>query len=738
MKRLFTAAALALLFAAAPCAAQGQGGAQTAGRMDDMTAEQKAAAKALRLTGTLSVRGNSDFRQMRDLCWQLKDADLSGADCRRIPKNAFHSRHTLASVLLPDNTEEIGTQAFYACTALGKMELPRSVQRVGDGAFLSCTALEEVTINGAPVLGDFAFACLSSLKKLTVNSRVPPQATASTFEGVDRKRCKLVVPKGAEWAYRRAEGWRRFFVEEPRTDYEVCRPADCLVPVPSKLEVSTDADPLEVKRHWEVASAAGLGNECDMAEEVLRARIGDDFIPKKNAKGRRDPRLTLALDSTLSDAEAYTLRVKEDGVEIHGGSAAGVFYGLMTLDQLLRGSGETACCDALPQLALADAPRTHVRELMVDPARIFIPLDALKGFVAEMARYKYNYLHLHLVDDQAWRIEIKKYPLLTSLSSARTGMDDMQMPISGYYTQDEMRDLVAYAARYHVQIVPEIEMPGHEVAAVHAYPQLTCGAKQVPIRTTCGVSNELLCPGNEFTYEFLGNVFRELADVFPCKYVHLGGDEAGQPALDCWTTCEKDKALKAKLGITTTDRSENWRLQEYMFDRIIDTLQTKYGKTPMFWYETDFKNIQPGCVTFAWRHGLTKTALDAAVANKAKIMLCPGEHCYLDYPMAGGDMPEVNWGMPVTSLRQTYSLDPAWGMDARFESENLFGVAGTLWSESINSPERIYYQAFPRALALAEAGWSEQKNRSWESFVTRLRPLLRDMQRRGVTYSMEF
>ena len=196
--------------------------------------------------------------------------------------------------------------------------------------------------------------------------------------------------------------------------------------------------------------------------------------------------------------------------------------------------------------------------------------------------------------------------------------------------------------------------------------------------------------------------------------------------------------MKKKLGITTTDRSENWKLQGYLFDRVIDLLRTQYHKTPMFWYETDFKKIQPGCVTFAWRAGLTKEALGAAVENNARILLCPGEHCYFDYPMAKGDMPEVNWGMPVTSLKAAYDLDPAWGMGEEFEKNNLFGVAGTLWSECINSPERIYYQAYPRALALAEAGWSLQKNRSWEGFLTRLKPTAKDMMRRGITFSMEW
>lgn len=506
--------------------------------------------------------------------------------------------------------------------------------------------------------------------------------------------------------------------------------AQNLIPIPFSVK-TTGEQPLVWLNVGSIEAPAELQNEREHLERILNERCG---ITALNEQGTA--RIVLGIDSTLSDDEAYTLQLNADGVRINGKTAAGVFYGLMTMEQLMIDNQASARCVQTAAVDITDKPRTHVRELMVDPCRIFVPFERLKELVPEMARYKYNSIHLHLVDDQAWRIEIKKYPELTANGSSRVGMDDMQMPISGFYTQDQMREFVAYAAKYHVMVVPEIEMPGHEVAAVHCFPELTCGGKKVPIRTTCGVSNELLCPGNEFTYTFLGNVFREIADVFPCKYIHLGGDEAGSPALGCWTNCEKDKALKRKLGIKEDRREDNWKLQEYLFNRIIDTLQTKYNKVPMFWYETDFKRIQPGCVTFAWRNGLTANALNAAVENNAKIMLCPGEHCYFDYPMRSGDMPETNWGMPVTTLEATYSLDPSWGKGEDFEENNLFGVAGTLWSECINSPERIFYQAFPRALALAEAGWSPQKNRSWNGFLKRLRPVLLDMQRRSITFSM--
>lgn len=724
MKRIFLLSAAAIVSAALS--------AQTVAKMSDMKPETKAMAVSLKLTGELTTEGNSDYRQLRDLCFQLRDLDLSDANSTVLPKNAFHSRHQLERIKLPKILKTIESQAFFACDKLQEITIPASVTSIGEAAFSGCKGLESVVIEGTPVLGEYAFARLEGLKTVKVNSKVPPRADVSTFYGINRSQVKLIVPKGAEAAYKKAPGWSRFFAE-PKTAKEVSDPSMCLAPYPMEMNVMKGAKGIDVQTAWNIVAAEGLQNEQNQARRMLTERIGN--IVNNRQRGIV---LNLSLDQSLTDNEAYTLAVDAKGVTIKGKTAQGVFWGLMTLDQILRGSGNKECVDIIPQLTIKDAPRTHVRELMVDPARTFIPFDDLKAFIPEMARYKLNALHLHLVDDQAWRIEIKKYPQLTEQASSRWGQDDMLAPYKGFYTQEQMRELVKYAATYHVEIVPEIEMPGHEVAAISVFPELTCHQRQVPVRTTCGVSNELLCPGNDFTYEFLGNVFKEITDIFPSKYIHLGGDEAGNPALDCWTDCPKCKALKRKLGIPSTDRSENWKLQGYLFDRIIELLRDTYHKTPMFWYESDFKEIQPGCVTFAWRSGQTKEALDAAVRNNARIMLCPGEHCYFDYPMAKGDMPEVNWGMPVTSLKDAYALDPAWGMGAEFEKNNLFGVAGTLWSECINTPERISYQAYPRAIALAEVGWSTANVRSWEGFIKRLKPTMKDMMRRGVTASLEY
>ena len=652
-------------------------------QLKDLTPAQKPRVTKLALTGTLTARGNSDFRQLRDLCPQLRELDLSQADVTEIPDNAFLGCSNLRKIILPTKLRKIGYQAFLGCRGLTSISFPAGLEEVGSGAFNGCTRLREVHFAGAQpkVVGFAAF-----------NGVPAPNLPTET----DALREKVRTEKYS------------------------------LVPLPAQLEERAGA-PFEVARIGRIEAAPALHNEAGVARRVLRERTGVSVL-------RGGAALQLSVDTVaVSNAEGYTLTVDKKGIRIVGGSPAGVYYGLMTLDQLLA-----AQPTQLAPVFIADAPRTSVRELMVDPCRTFIPFARLKQIVTEMARYKFNALHLHLVDDQAWRIEIKKYPRLVAESSTRPAMDDMLYSSPGFYTQAEMKELVAFAAAHHVMVIPEIEMPGHEVAAIHAYPELTPGAKKVPIRTTCGVSNELLNPASEFTYQFLFDVFDELAEVFPAPYVHLGGDEAGMPPLDCWTNDSSCNALKDRLGITSRDRSENWRLQKYLFDRVIEHLRDKLGKTPMFWYETDFKEIQPGCVTFAWRHGLTAKALEAAERNNVKVMLCPGEHCYLDYPMAGGDLPEVNWGMPVTSLKQTYALDPAWGRGKEFEDKYMFGVTGTLWSECMPRPERIFYMAFPRAWALAEAGWTPQNRRDYTDFLRRLRLVMADYQLRGLPASNKF
>lgn len=734
-----------------------------------------------KLTGRLTTTGNSDFRRLRDLCWQLHHLDLSEAECPVVPDNAFFALHSLRSIRLSEQTVRLGDYAFYACDSLsgtlvlpdalqsigqsafsgcrqltgvrfgkslrsigafafvqsglrGALVLPDSLQSIGDGAFSGLSGLTEITLPaGLQVVGPGAFADCTSLTLLRVRSPQPPYLAANALEGVDVERLRLDIPEEYRAAYEKACIWGPLLGKDViclGTTIEV-KP---LVPQPAEVESRRD-DSFSWSELGAIEAPAALANEKERLLDVLREHT---IAPLSALRGKG--RIVLALDKKLPSAEAYTLDIGPSRIEIKGKTAAGVFYGIQTLRQLLIGSDGTRRRFFTSSLRIADAPRTKVRELMIDPARQFIPLPDIKRMIVEMSRYKLNSLHLHLVDDQGWRIEIKSYPLLTQKGSWRASMDDRLKPVAGFYTQAEMRELVAFAAKYHVDIVPEIELPGHERAAIHCYPELTCSKQQFPITTTTGVQNTLLCPSREFTYTFLGNVFRELADIFPSPYVHLGGDEAGIPPLDQWTHCPDCQKKKLELGITTTDRSENWKLQKYLFDRMIDTLRTQYNKQPMFWYETDFAEIPEGCVTFAWRAGVkeTRQAIDAAVRNKARLMMVPGQHCYFDYPMAADDMPEKNWGMPVLPLKNVYDLDPAFEQGEEFERNHLLGVAGTLWSECMPESERIFYMAFPRAMALAEVGWTPAKRRSYDDFLQRLRPLLDDLGRRGGCYSLKF
>ena len=676
-----------------------------------------------------------DFRTLRDIKVNDTALDLSTTNCKVIPRNAMHSRYRLQSLILPLQLDSVGTQAFFACKNIeGTLRFPATTRVVSAAAFNGCSKLTELSFDGSTRLGAFAFANCRGLRVVRLSATVPPVCADNAFDGIDLSSVQLIVPAQSRKEYRKAQGWRHFFGKQEVAN--VCRPEQILVPRPLILEVysadnsAKNSDkkaktnsllPLQWAKVVAVEAPQELANEKMQAERILGERT-------VFAKGRRGvgPVVRLQLDASLTNDEAYTLDISNKGVVIKGKTAAGVFCGLMTLEQLCIGNGVAARSVTIPALHIKDQPRTAIRELMVDPVRHFIPFEDLKSYVVEMARYKYNALHLHLVDDQAWRIEIKKYPELIEKASDRIGMDDMPERISGYYTQEQMRELVQFAAKYHVMVIPEVELPGHEVAAIHCFPQLSCAKKPVPIRLTCGVSNDLLCPAEPFVYEFFNNVLKELAEIFPAPYVHLGGDEAGQPPLGAWSNCSACTELKKKEGF-----KENWELQQYLFDRIIHQLKL-LGKKPMYWYEQEFKTIQPGCVVYAWRHGLTKTAIDAAVRNNVQIMLCPGEHCYLDYPEQKGDMPEVNWGMPVTSLEQTYKLDPAWGQDDNFVRNTLLGVSGTLWSESINSTERLFYQTFPRAAALAEAGWSMPERRNYTDFLRRMKPLTDDMLRRGI------
>lgn len=409
--------------------------------------------------------------------------------------------------------------------------------------------------------------------------------------------------------------------------------------------------------------------------------------------------------------EGYRLGVTPTGTVVWASGQAGRFYAQKTLEQLIEGADQKGRISAVE---ITDAPRYGYRGIMLDPARHFLPLGDLKRVVDAMARYKLNKLHLHLSDDQGWRVEIKAYPRLTQIGSVRKETDGNGVEHKGFYTQDELRELVAYAAARQVEVFPEIDLPGHSVSAVAAYPELSCRGEQVAVRTTPGVSLDLLCAGNDRVVGFYQTVIGELADIFLSKRFHLGGDEA---PTDRWDECPKCQARKKEHGLASNQELMSWFFGQ--MNRVLASV----GKEPMFWYELDVPHYPKGATMYTWRWGLTPKAIETCTAQGYPLVMTPGEHAYFDYPQYKG---EVNSG-PLITFEKAYALNPP-------QNKVIIGVEATLWGEFIPTIDTVFVRMFPRAMALSEAGWSVPERRQWSDFLRRAGLQKPWLDRQGIGY----
>lgn len=443
-------------------------------------------------------------------------------------------------------------------------------------------------------------------------------------------------------------------------------------------------------------------------------------ITSKAGKGD----IKLRIDNTLQGNEHYRLQISQHGITLSGSSTAALFRGAMTLDQLLLGDVVATAQDKMTPIIIDDTPRFACRALMLDPARHFLPVKDVKFFIDQMAKYKYNVLQLHLTDDQGWRVAINSHPRLAS---------------SQHYTQDELREIVNYAAQRHIEVIPEMDIPGHTVAILAAYPELSCSHLKEDTVIVGHTTNRMVCAANDKSYKVLTDVINELAPIFDSPYIHLGGDEAAVPAN--WSKCSDCQAMMQKAGYT-----EATQLMIPFFNRILEAVRIN-GKKPILWCELD--NIYPPANDYlfpypedvtlvTWRYGLTPTCLSLTKKHGHPIIMAPGEYAYFDYPQWRGDLPEFNnWGMPISTLENCYKLDPGYGTTAE-EQNHVLGVMGTLWAEAIGDINRATYMAFPRAFALAEAGWTELEKRDWDSFKMRMYPNLTDLMKCGVSVRVPF
>lgn len=422
-------------------------------------------------------------------------------------------------------------------------------------------------------------------------------------------------------------------------------------------------------------------------------------------------------DSSIP-AEGYKLKVGEDGITIASSDSAGAFYAQQTLIQLADANG------ALPFVEIEDSPRFKWRGVHWDDCRHFMGKEALMKCLDAMALHKLNILHWHLTEDQGWRIEIKKYPELTKKGSIRPGSPKPIVLISPdandglennntpygpfFYTQDEIREVVRYAAARHITIIPEIEIPGHALAAISAYPELGCTGEQLDPWWHWGVSEHIFCGGNDKTIEFLENVLDEVCELFPGPVVHIGGDEAPKAM---WKKCPKCQDRIAKLGLAGEEGLQGWMTRHF----------TKYlaskGKRAIGWDEVLDGAPGQDTIIMSWR-GPNGGIKAAARGNDA--VMTPIDPCYLDITQGLDDPYEyINYGF-VNSLDRSYNFDPTAGIPEE-QRGHILGGQGNNWTEYSWNPTEYEWKIWPRMSALAECLWTEPANKNWDDFIRRMR-----------------
>lgn len=459
-------------------------------------------------------------------------------------------------------------------------------------------------------------------------------------------------------------------------------------------------------------SAEAFAREGDLFRKQLQQRTGFALsVPRAGAS--KGAALRLIENTTkLDGAEAYSIEVSPTQAVLRASTPAGIFRASQTFLQLLPIPPTAEW--RVPCVRIEDAPRFAWRGLMLDCSRTFQSMEYLKLTLDRMAFYKLNVLHLHLTDDQGWRLEIRRYPELTQAGARFAEKYHEPKSRQGHYTQSQIRQLLAWAAERHIMVVPEIEMPGHCIAALACFPELSCrgGPFEIfPYFQGPKITEDVFCAGNERTFEFLDHVLAEVAELFPAPYIHIGGDEVPKAA---WNSCSNCQARIRHEGLK--DESE---LQSYFIRRVSRTVE-KHGKRLIGWDEILEGGLAPGAIVMSWRG--TRGGIAAATAGHDVIM-SPNTHCYFDYPYGRIDS------------AQAFAFDPLEGIPSHAASRVL-GLQANFWSHIDREPARVDRQLFPRLLALAERGWSPDNRIAWPDYLRRARVHLAHLEQLGIHYEI--
>jgi hexosaminidase len=422
--------------------------------------------------------------------------------------------------------------------------------------------------------------------------------------------------------------------------------------------------------------------------------------------------------------EAYKFDVTQNKISINGSTSAGTFYGVQLLRKVLMNTTQKTPIE-LPNVSIVDYPRFGYRGMMLDASRHFAPVDFVKKFIDILALHNINTFHWHLTDDQGWRIEIKKYPKLTEIGSTRAetqvGKNKNEYdgkPHGGFYTQNEIKEIVDYAQKRFITVIPEIDLPGHMMAALASYPEIGCAGKDYEVRKNWGVSEDVLCVGNEKTFEFLEGVFEELIPLFPANYFHIGGDECPKTS---WKNCPKCQAKITELGlIKDSKHTAEEKLQSYCISRIEKFLNSK-GKKIIGWDEILEGGIAPNATIMSWRS--FQGGIEAAQQGHDAIMT-PSSHCYFDHYQGNDTKSEPLAIGGFTSIERVYSFEPIPEVLNSEQRKHIIGAQANLWREYISSSDQVEYMILPRLAALSEVLWTAPEKKNYANFVTRLTDLL--------------
>lgn len=469
---------------------------------------------------------------------------------------------------------------------------------------------------------------------------------------------------------------------------------------------------------------------CDKSFGEKTLAAADNFaaaVAQVSGSSKGGCRITFSQDLALKP-ENYTIKVGRTGIKVTASDRNGVLYAIATLKQMLPVAIYGTETDAnaswtIPCCTIVDGPRFAYRGMHIDPCRHFWSVEETKRYIDIMSVYKLNRLHWHLTEDQGWRIEIKSLPRLTEVGAWRNGTmighewaNDDGIRYGGFYTQEEIKEVIEYADERGITIIPEVDLPGHMVAALAAYPELGCYGGPYEVRKSWGIAKEVLCPGKESTFDFLEKVLTEVADLFPSEYIHIGGDECPKVK---WENCPDCQARIKELGLEDDEKfTAEQKLQNYVTSRVQAFLATK-GKKVIGWDEIlEGDNLSEGTTVMSWRG--TIGGIEAA-RKGLDVIMTPYNYCYLDYCQSReGEKEEPLCIGGFLDLKTVYEYDPYDGMEPGTE-HHILGAQCNLWTEYIATPEHLEYMLLPRMLGLSEVAWTKPELKDYDTFLEGVR-----------------